>query len=151
MLPFQWCWRWQLWGRVFLASAEPYARSGKAMINKSLTIGNGLPTLRVKPGQYPLTQQPIPFRGSTKPRRAARFSQLGREGHNLLRHARRYSNQRGDHDDRCIRHSISNSFCRCGAEHIAARRVSASENPLPIVSTGTETIGEWTQVAQQQH
>ena len=28
-------------GAVFLlASAEPYARSGKAMINKSLTIGN---------------------------------------------------------------------------------------------------------------
>jgi hypothetical protein len=29
----------------------------------------------------------------------ARFSQLGREGHDLLRHARRYSNQRGDHDE----------------------------------------------------
>jgi len=28
----------------FLASAEPYARGGKAMINKSLTIGNERPS-----------------------------------------------------------------------------------------------------------
>ena len=38
------------------------------------------------------------------------------------------------------------TFIMLGAEHVAARRASSSENASPIVSTGTETIGEWTRL-----
>ena len=54
-----------------------------------------------------------------------------------------YLGRRGDER---IRHSIVNAFRRRGPEHIAARRAGSGENALPIVSTATETIGEWTRL-----